>query len=152
MENWLNIIYNCLQLRIIKPLSKMISSISFLNCFKEMKEKRSNEELNEMVIKRKKISYMDLSVSFKEEIKVNDNYEEPKRTKSKIMFDINDRSLFIKNSKSKEELNEKVKFLEESLYIKCRYCGNEVSNSEIYCMFDNYYCSEQCRHNMLYKK
>ena len=152
MNNLANIIYNCLQFRFLKPLSTMITTMPFLCCFKEKKEKNSNQELDEMVLKRKKISYMDLSTSFKEEIKVDYVYQEPIRTKSKLLFDINDRTIFIKNSKSNEELNEKMKFFEESLYIQCKYCGKEVSNSEIYCIFDSYYCSEQCRQNMIHKR
>ena len=152
MNNLVNIIYNCLQFRFLKPLSMMITTMPFLCCFKEKKEKNSNQELDEMVLKRKKMSYMDLSNSFKEEIKVDYVYQEPIRLKSKLLFDINDRTIFIKNSHSNEELNEKIKLFEESIYIKCKYCGKEVSNSEIYCIFDSYYCSEQCRHNMIYKR
>ncbi len=173
MENTLKLIHKCCPLinLIIKPvrsIHSMFCSMTTFLCFKrshddleniKVKEKCSEDELKVM-IKRKKLSYSDLNSTFKEyieesETKVNEGKNIIKNNKprfnSKIMFNIDDRSLFIKNSKSKDELNEKMQLFEESLYIKCKYCGKEVNKAEIYCIYDNYYCSERCRH-LMYKK
>ncbi len=164
-------IYRCpIMNLIIKPVKGISSIFSFLCCHKEheeikVKEKGSDEELKTMVLKKKKLSYTNLNTTFKEYIEESKSetllkYEENKdsiknnkpRFNSKIMFNIDDRSLFIKNSKSKDELNKQIELFEESLYIKCKYCGKEVNKAEIYCIYDNYYCSERCRHLIVYKK
>ncbi len=173
MENTLKLIYNCplINYLIIKPIQSiknMFSSITFL-CLKrpselneivKTKEKGSDDELKVMVLKKRKLSYSDLNSTFKEDIEESEKQiEESKeslknnkpRFNSKIMFNIDDRTLFIKNSKSKAELNEKIQLFEEALYIKCKFCGKEVNNADIYCIYDNYYCSERCRH-LMYKK
>ncbi len=175
MEKIYNIgklIYRCpLMNLIMNPLNSIKSVFTFL-CFTKPKddikvkekEKGSDEELKIMILK-KKVSYSNLNSTFKEYIeegksetllKCEESKDSLKNNKprfnSKIMFNIDDRSIFIKNSKSKDELNKQIELFEESLYIKCKYCGKEVNKAEIYCMYDNYYCSDRCRRLMVYKK
>lgn len=162
LYNIVNLVYKCQLFNIIvKPISRMISL-----CFSKpneanMKEKGSDEELENIVLKKRKLSYTNLTnlnstLCEESEAKVEEEEENIKNNKprfpSRIMFNIDDRRIFIKNSKSKAELKEKMELFEESLYIPCKYCGKEISKSDIFCMFDNYYCSEQCRHRMMYKK
>ncbi len=156
--NILNLVYKYSIFNIIvKPISKMISFI----CLSKPKEKGSNEELENIVLKKRKLSYTNLTnlnstLCEESEVKVEDEEQNIKNNKpqfaSRIMFNIDDRRIFIKNSKSKAELKEKMELFEQSLYIPCKYCGKEISKSDIFCMFDNYFCSEQCRHRMMYKK
>ncbi len=124
------------------------------------KDKISDEKLNnvkELVngkhILKKKASFSNLNEEFKEFIDKNEieTIKAENKFNSKLILNIEDRTPFIK-SKSKIELQERMEFVEKCMYIKCKYCGREVNNSDIYLIYDNHYCSEICRWRMLNKK
>ncbi len=140
---------------IINPIKKVSSIICTmpLFCIKNdnmKKMKNSDEEFNVRKVFRKRLSYSNLNEEFKKEL----NEVEPllHNTPSKLILNIDDKTPFIKNKKSKTELLEKIDLIENHMYIKCKYCGNEVKDSDVYCMYDKHYCSELCRHHMVYKK
>ncbi len=115
-------------------------------------EKISDEDLNKKQIFRKRNSYTNLSEEFKEYINEALKEDDNEKYNSKLILSIDDRTPFLQNKKSKSEIREKIMYMETCTYIKCKMCGKEFNNSTIYCMYDNHYCSEQCRHKMLFKK
>ncbi len=133
-----------------RSLTKMASLYYFNQKEVEnvIKDKSSDEKLNIVNKKvfKKRVSFANINQEFKDYLNEEDNNEQ-----SKFILNIEDKTPFMK-SKSKIELLEKIEYIETCMYIKCKYCSREVKNSEIYCMYDNYYCSEECRRRMLYKK
>lgn len=140
----------------IKKVSSMICTIP-LFCIKNdfmKKAKNSDEEFNVRKVFRKRLSYSNLNEEFKKELNEVETLLHStsiNNTPSKLILNIDDKTPFIKNNKSKTELREKIDLIENHMYIKCKYCGNEVKDSDVYCMYDKHYCSELCRHRMVYK-
>lgn len=151
VSNFIQAIVNCI-VTPIKKVSTMIYNISFIckgdNPLKRVKH--SDEEMDIKKVFRKRISYSNLNEEFKEELKEVES--KIPVTNSKLILSIDDRTPFIQNKKSKTELREKMELIDNHMYVKCKYCGNEVKDREIFLMYDKHYCSEVCRHRMLFKK
>lgn len=150
ISNFIKSIVNCI-LNPIQRVTSMIYNVSF--CYKNDSMKRvknSDEEMNTRKIFKKRLSYGNLNEEFKEELKESEQLVS--KTDSKLILNIDDRTPFITNKKSKTELREKIELIENHMYVKCKYCGNEVKNSDIYLIFDKHYCSEVCRYRMMLKK
>ncbi len=154
ISNFFQSLINC----IVNPIKRVSTMISYfcMNRNNDLYEppmkrvKNSNEELDEKRVFKKRISYANLNEEFKDELKETEGLLS--KINSKLILSIDDKTPFLKNTKSKSELREKIELIENNMYIKCKYCGNEVKNSDIYLIYDKHYCSELCRHRMLFKK
>jgi hypothetical protein len=76
-----------------------------------------------------------------EEISLNESKNE-----FNYLLDINSKMPFVNNVKSKSEINRKMEYIENGMYIKCMNCNQTFGDKiDIYCMMDKFYCSEKCR-------
>ena len=131
-------IYSCIIIPVNNCFIRM-SSICILND-NLLKRKLSDPETNIVQPQMKRrISISNLNELSNETGKKSDN-------EYKYLLDINSKIPFVKNMKSKSEINRKIEYMETGMYIKCSNCKKIFGDKiDIYCMMDKFYCSEKCR-------